>query len=246
MDAVTCPKCKSNKDYSNGFCTECGFDVVDDETVLNAMSDEDFDKLLAAYDTYKPPKQAGFSWATTKYEPEPPYQPFYDLVKSLEKWPLFRLNDTDHWGNRLISWVVRKTQKVDIAIYPKAFGPFVWMPKYQMGTKNGYRVLCHEGTHVKDFWKFGGPLFYLSQYVLPYGPCFTALWEYRAYVETMRADFKLYGSILKTDPQRYAEALASKPYRYAWPWPKLMTKWFEKAKAKIEATQANSPASTSP
>ena len=172
----------------------------------------------------------GKPWPFGAYQSPEPYQPFFDLIEDLKAWKV-TVRKTDDKG-RLHTWVNKMGKKsagVDVTHMAKAFGPYVWIPQSQWGTKQGYCSLVHEATHAKDFWKFGTVLFFLMQNILPFGPSFTALFEYRAYVAGLKAEKEVYGYLLPKATERIAAALASRGYRYCFPWPKLMTKLLNRA-----------------
>jgi hypothetical protein len=172
----------------------------------------------------------GLNWRHfAPYKPEP-YQPFFDLIEDLKKWKV-TVRKTDDRGG-LHTWVNKLASKgagCDTTHMGKAFGPYVWIPESQWGTKQGYCTLVHEATHAKDFWKFGTIFFFLMQNLLPFGPSFVALFEYRAYVAGLKAEKKAYGYLLPKATENVANALASRGYRYCFPFPKLMKKLLDKA-----------------
>lgn len=223
-----CPDCGSKTEWEArfGYCFACDYDALDDDTIT--------DILDSVEESTGPISWPGISkWAKWNGKPAEPYKPFGDLVARMKKWPFFRLYDTDHWLNRLYSKMTKKLHGMDVTHTPKAIGPVVFMPKWHMDTQSGYRILAHEACHARDFWKFGVLPFFLMQYILPFGPSGVALLEYRAYVETMKTEYEIYGKVFDKDPETYARMLASRPYKYCWPWPKMMTKWFRKAQSKI-------------
>jgi hypothetical protein len=171
----------------------------------------------------------GKPWPFGTYKDEP-YQPFFDLIEDLKKWHV-KVEKTSDKG-RLHTWVNKMASKgagCDTTHMAKAFGPRVWIPESQWGTKTGYLSLVHEATHAKDFWKFLCLPFFLMQNLLPFGPSFVALFEYRAYVAAFKAEKEVYGSLLPKATERVAAALASRGYRYCFPFPKLMTKLLNRA-----------------
>jgi hypothetical protein len=229
-----CPKCANEDVYDTemGFCHNCGYDAIQDDPSLPEIREGEIE--FSKEDMERSYAFARASDSILRLHVEPDYQPFHDLVKKLEKYPFFRLQACEDsafnkWHGRSFKWLY----KMDVSSIPKAIGPLVYLPKFMIGTKYGYRVLMHEAEHVKDFWKFGVLPFFLMQFLLPWGPSFKALFEYRGYVKSMQAEFDVYGSIPESDPERYAAALAGKAYTYCWPWQGIMTKWFQKARAKI-------------
>ncbi len=248
QDEQICPRCFNGEVYDAEavFCHNCGYkgilsDIDDIEPVPSHAGEEllgavelveQYEKMkdYNSFNHFPQPWQDNptFSIPYKSYTPEP-YQPFFDLVEDLKKWHVKVAKTSEHGLN---GWLSRQTSKVagvDVTHMAKAFGPFVFIPDYQWGTKSGYLSLVHEATHAKDFWKFGVIPFFLMQYVLPFGPSFTALLEYRAYVAGFKAEKKVWGYIPKNATERVANALASRPYRFCFPWPKLMKKLLDRA-----------------
>lgn len=64
-------------------------------------------------------------------------------------------------------------------------GRTIWMAPAILGSDFGAQVLRHEAVHVRDQARWG-PLFFITYFLLPIGPSFRALWEARAYRETLR------------------------------------------------------------
>lgn len=248
QDELGCPMCHSTTIYDAEavFCHNCGY--AGSQSVYEPLPSSAGEELLAAEDlikhygnTYQPSDWAedvmntktyttnGKPWPYGTYKQEP-YQPFLDLVEDLKKWHVKVEKTTD--TGKLHTWVCKMASKgagCDVTHMAKAFGPRVWIPESQWATKTGYLSLVHEATHAKDFWKFGIIPFFLMQNLLPFGPSFTALLEYRAYVAGFKAEKKLYGNLLKGATERIAEALASRGYRYCFPFPKLMKKLLDRA-----------------
>jgi hypothetical protein len=250
-----CPTCgfADLYDAEAVFCHNCGYTGL--ESVYGPIPTADGEELLDAVDlvesheaayksvaySYAPSDWADAMLATAKdtvngkpwpfgvYKVEP-YQPFFNLIEDLKKWKV-TVRKTDDKG-RLHTWVNKMASKgagCDTTHMGKAFGPYVWIPESQWGTKQGYCTLVHEATHAKDFWKFGTIFFFLMQNLLPFGPSFVALFEYRAYVAGLKAEKLAFGSLLPRATERVAEALASRGYRYCFPFPKLMKKLLDNA-----------------
>ena len=62
----------------------------------------------------------------------------------------------------------------------------VYIQEYLVGTEKGANLLAHEIVHVRDQhkWLILFPLSYLL--LLPIGPSFKAVWEWRAYKEDLK------------------------------------------------------------
>jgi len=242
QDELGCPRCLNTEIYDAEatFCHNCGYTGL--ESAYGPIPVADGEEFLAAEDlvkhygnTYQPSDWAEDAMNTktytyTAYQAQEPYQPFFDLIEDLKKWHVTVRKTSDK--GRFHTWVNKTGSKAagcDITGMAKAVGPYVWIPEYQWGTKTGYLSLVHEGTHAKDFWKFGTIFFMLMQNLLPFGPSFVALFEYRAYVAAFKAEKEVYGSLLPKATERVAAALASRGYRYCFPFPKLMKKLLDRA-----------------
>ena len=111
-------------------------------------------------------------------------------------------------------------------------GPWIWMPKKFIGTEQGYRILRHERVHMRDSkrWPI---LFQLSYILLPVGPAGRAYWEFRAYKESMRAEYEAWGQIPDASLDWYCDQFTGSNYLWMWPFKKDIRARFERARQDI-------------
>lgn len=102
--------------------------------------------------------------------------------------------------------------------YTTVFGSTIAMPAWLIGTTSGARVLRHERVHLRDArsWPV---LFHLSYVLLPIGPSFRALWELRAYRETLRCELEATGRISDGTLAFVASQFTGSSYLWMWPFP---------------------------
>jgi hypothetical protein len=97
-----------------------------------------------------------------------------------------------------------------------SLGRTVYMDAALIGTPEGAATLRHEAVHVDDWARFG-PLLWISQLLLPVGPSLRAVWEWRAYRESMRVELERRGALSDAYLARL-ERIFTGP-RYAWMFP---------------------------
>lgn len=234
--STRCPNCdSSNWDDATGVCPDCLYDTINGPLADELISTEE---VAESYEIMRQSDNV-VVWnglpVSRAFKPYvyTPYEPYFELVKKLKKWPFIRIHNTDHWMNKLLCRYIQWSTGIDVLTYCKAFGPFIFIPKHKEGTRDGFMALAHEGVHAKDFWKFGIIPFFVMQFLLPYGPSFRAWLEYRAYCEGMKAEYEAYGNITANDPDFIAEAMNKPVYNRCWPWPKLMKRWLTAEKDQI-------------
>lgn len=98
-----------------------------------------------------------------------------------------------------------------------AAAPWVFLKAKYLGTEQGAIILRHEAQHIRDqrAWSVLWWLSYLL--LLPVGPSFKALWEWRAYKITLRAERERTGSISSWTQDHVARSLAGPLYLWAMP-----------------------------
>jgi hypothetical protein len=98
-----------------------------------------------------------------------------------------------------------------------------------------YVTLRHEAQHVRD-WNRYGPLMSLSYLgPIPVGPLnLRWVWEYRAYVEGLRASYEIYQEISNEDLDWIADQFVSSMYLWMlWPFRSLLRKHLNKVREEI-------------
>jgi hypothetical protein len=145
------------------------------------------------------------------------------LVAALEReLPGFALRfKSESRLQRLIGFCVRPFNRTYLTEYTTVMFGRVYLPDRaclaEMSREAVYTLLCHEAVHLRDARRF--PVFFQLSYLLlpPVGPGFRALWEWRAYRETLRVDYALWGMIPDAQLDRIADRFAGPDYLFMWP-----------------------------
>jgi hypothetical protein len=127
--------------------------------------------------------------------------------------------------------------------YTTVVGSRVYMPRTLIGTAQGARVLRHERVHLRDAKMVSWPIFAVTYlFLLPAGLTFRALWEWRAYLETLRAELDDTGQISDETLEHITRRFAGPDYLFMCPFPRFVRRRLEHARARIMANQNGSPA----
>lgn len=116
----------------------------------------------------------------------------------------------------------------------------IYMADDLIDTDRGVETLQHELVHVRDQHRWH-VLFFLSYFLLPIGPSLKALWEWRAYKETLRV---IWEDLKNEEPGHrvyllgwYGEWVAkqfwSAGYVWMWPFPSMVRKWCAKEVSRL-------------
>lgn len=157
-----------------------------------------------------------------------------EFAKCKSEFPKFRVRRfDDNWFSRLF-W----------KLFSTASGVTFWNTIYVdpalIGNDRGAELLAHEIVHVRDQHRWN-VLFFLSYLFLPIGPGLRAIWEWRAYKETLRW---IHEHMNEDYPQEYKDYiedyycqwvahLFSGP-NYLWMWP-FYTAMYKKAKNFVDS-----------
>ena len=95
---------------------------------------------------------------------------------------------------------------------------------HNIGPTAAYLILRHEAVHIKDARRF--PIFFQLSYLLLLPSIFTfrALWEWRAYKETLRVFYELYGFNSEHEMDRIVYNFTSSNYLYMFPFRRFLEK----------------------
>lgn len=115
----------------------------------------------------------------------------------------------------------------------------VWFPsrrwRQRVGPRVIYETLRHEAVHLRDarrYWFF----FHLSYVLfLPAGLTFRALWEWRAYAESLRVQAELDGAIDDASLRFIEERFTGPDYLYMLPFPRFVRSRLRRLRAQILA-----------
>jgi hypothetical protein len=122
------------------------------------------------------------------------------------------------------------------------FDAFTWagtvfLAERLFGTRTGYLILRHEAVHLVDQRRVGLVPFILSYLLLlPAGLTLRALWEWRAYRETLRAYFERGAEPARRRAAGIRRQFTGKTYLFMWPFGGLVRRWIERELARLERT----------
>ena len=144
----------------------------------------------------------------------------------LRELPRFGVGYKDE--SRVQAWIgalVRPFNATYMTNYTTVMFGKVWFPsrtwRARVGPRAIYETLRHEAVHLRDMRRF--PIFFQLTYVLllPAGITFRALWEWRAYAESLRVQAELDGRIDDESLDFIAERFTGPDYLYMLPFPRL-------------------------
>ena len=160
-----------------------------------------------------------------------------DLLAEMKaEFPKFKVVDKeDSRLQRAIAWVVKPFSPKFMVDYATTIGTTVYMPK-AWGAYTRYEVLRHERVHLRDHRKAPFGLFALSYLLLlPAGFTMRALWEYRAYVETMRVEYETFGTVFDSTINWLVDIFTGPGYFFMCPFKGYIRRKLEKTRADIIA-----------
>ena len=103
-------------------------------------------------------------------------------------------------------------------------GRTVWMDPGIIGTAYGGQVLRHEAVHVRDQARWG-LLFFITYFLPPIGPSFRALWEARAYRETLRSIVSEFPWQRDWAVEWVTSRFTGPSYGFMFPFPSIVRRW---------------------
>lgn len=110
----------------------------------------------------------------------------------------------------------------------------IYMPARLIGTAAGARVLRHERVHMRDCMRSGILPFVISYlFLLPSVLTLRAVWEMRAYEETLRAVHEETGEIPQDLLRHIERQFTSSAYLWMCPFPPLVRRWLERARRRV-------------
>lgn len=113
---------------------------------------------------------------------------------------------------------------------------WVYMPESRIGSESSYTTLRHERVHMRDCFRSGILPFVISYlFLLPAVFTLRAIWEMRAYAETMRAELEQTGRISDMTVQHIADQFTSSSYFFMFPFPRYVKTWTERVRRQILA-----------
>jgi hypothetical protein len=113
----------------------------------------------------------------------------------------------------------------------------VYLAERLFGTRTGYLILRHEAVHLADQRRVGLFPFILSYILLlPAGPTLRALWEWRAYRETLRAYFERGAELARRRAEGILGQFTGKRYVFMWPLGGMVRRWIRREIERLERT----------
>jgi len=111
----------------------------------------------------------------------------------------------------------------------------VYLAERLFGTRTGYLILRHEAVHLVDQRRVGLFPFILSYILLlPAGVTLRALWEWRAYRETLRAYFERGAVPARRRAEGIKKQFTGKTYLYMWPFGGMVQRWIQRELVRLE------------
>ena len=138
---------------------------------------------------------------------------------------------------RLIGACVRPFCPTYLTRYTTVMFGRVFVPsrawRAQQSPEALYRLLRHEAVHLRDARRWP-VLFQLSYlFALPTGLTARAFWEWRAYTESLRVDFELYGRIDDAAIEAVVAAFCGPDYLFMCPFPGFVRARAEALRARL-------------
>jgi hypothetical protein len=120
--------------------------------------------------------------------------------------------------------------------FTTTIGKTIYMPQDIIGSDLGADVIEHECQHIRDS---SGlmllPFCFSYLFMLPIGPSFRALWEFRGYRVSMAVWYRRHGGIPNWLLSGYCREFTGSNYLWMWPFPKHIRACFERAREEIIA-----------
>jgi len=162
---------------------------------------------------------------------------WYEIIAKIqEEFPEFKVVEKGRSSlMRFFSLLLKPFNPDFMARYTVTWGSTVFMPKTIMGTEQGAEILLHEAVHMRDSkkWKF---IYYLSYIILPIGPSFRAIWELRAYTESMQIEYNKLGYVSDHTISFIASQFTGSSYLFMFPFPKTIAKILRRRADKMQKT----------
>jgi hypothetical protein len=153
---------------------------------------------------------------------------FDDYAIALQaEFPKFKLVEKETSGlMKFLNFFAKLWMPTFLTNVTTVMGNTVYMPKALIGTDSGYVILRHEAVHMRDFkkWWLLQPI---SYFILPAGPSFKAVWEFRAYKETLRVWHELGWRTDDAAIDWLVSQFTTRTYLWMWPFKASLTQRFK-------------------
>lgn len=146
---------------------------------------------------------------------------------------------------RVIAGLVRPFNARYLTDYTTVLGSTVWMPSRDWRARQSpyalVALLRHEAVHLRDMRRF--PLIFPITYVLllPAGITMRAVWEARAYRESMKVEAEATGAIASATIDALVRRFAGPEYLFMWAAPRAVRRHFERVAADVLADARTLP-----
>lgn len=133
-------------------------------------------------------------------------------------------------GQRALGRLVGLWNPHYLTRYTTVLGRTVWMPsrawRAQRSPRDLYLLLRHEAVHLRDMRRF--PILFQLSYalLLPAVLTLRAVWELRAYDETVRATVELDGALSEEQLEYIVGCFTGPDYLFMFPFPKPLRRHF--------------------
>ncbi|MBT9557480.1 MAG: hypothetical protein IV100_15675 [Myxococcales bacterium] len=140
---------------------------------------------------------------------------------------------------RAIAAFVRPFNRRYLSDYTTVLGRTVWMPSRDWRTRQSpyalIALLRHEAVHLRDMRRF--PLIFPITYalLLPAGLTMRAVWEARAYRESMKVEVEATGAVATATLDALVRRFAGPEYLFMWAAPRAVRRHFERVAAEVLA-----------
>jgi hypothetical protein len=112
----------------------------------------------------------------------------------------------------------------------------VYMPERLIGGPSAYATLRHERVHMRDCLRSGVLPFVASYlFLLPSLLTLRAVWEMRAYAETMRVERERTGAVADATVDHVVRQLVGPSYLWMFPFPRAARRWVERTRSRVLA-----------
>lgn len=146
------------------------------------------------------------------------------------------------WIARLV-WIFNRHYLTDYTtvMFGRVYFPSrKWREK--VGPEQIYNTLRHEAVHLRDARRF--PVLFQFSYLFLFPTIVTvrAVWEWRAYLETLRVHSETHGEIPDRLLEHIEKRFTGPDYLFMCPFRGLIRRWLEAARRRLEAERCEGDA----
>jgi hypothetical protein len=163
------------------------------------------------------------------------------LADMTQEFPHFRLlRKADSKYMHFLAWVVRLWCPCFMTGFSTTSGYSIYIPDH-LSEASLYEILRHERQHMRDYRKYWW--FYPISYTLlfPAVLTFRALWEFRAFRETMTVEKELTGTIHPSTVTWLTDVFCSQGYLWMCPFRSFIHGKLQEMRQEILSSPTNLP-----